>query len=69
MSQVEWNIGSGSKVVATITPTAAAEPKAKKSKIKVVLLNLKRDEKWDAWDADRKLTVLSKAGLKRANKV
>ena len=66
MSQVEWNIGATPKPQVSPQPVVA-EPKKKRAKVKVVLINLRRDPKWDKWDADSKLVVLSKAGLKRAN--
>ena len=66
MSQVEWNIG---KSINPIQPTPEAEPVVIKrgKKQAIVLLNLKRDPKWELADAERGLAVLTKKGLKRAN--
>lgn len=73
MSQVEWNIGAGSKVVPVTTPTTPAvapAPKAKKSKVKVTVmrLNMVRDPKLDEQDRERGFAYMSKKSVARCNK-
>ena len=67
MSQVEWNIGHTPRPVIASPEAEPVKVTKRGKKIPVVFLNLKRDPKWELWDAERGFAMLSKKGLKRAN--